>query len=329
MALAGFSGVFESQHHGPFNINFNFALFGQSYSLFIIGGSNLITLSNGITNWSASAHPWTSNLPYLNNYNKNAISLGFQLLEREPNDGSAIWYQTIGPPGQRRLVVSYCNVSQGLALSHPQCYPFRVTNQVILYEGSNVIEFHTRHMPASPYCPTADAGPDNAVQGLYYYNDANNTAYQVYSPGRAPGDNWGATGGSYTSRRFTPIPNAPYYKVDTIPYKPWNTIASIDTNAYRWYNAQGALVGQGPHLNAIATAPAGQEATFYVVKYMGAAGCDTVCDFTDTFWVHFAESRSTIEASICEGESYSFLGQTYYTAGNYDTVLVNHLGCDS
>jgi gliding motility-associated-like protein len=332
-------------------IGFNFAFFGRSYSLFRPGMDNIICLYDPpyTGNGQTGAHPWSNMSIGINLNLKNAILLGFQDLNIDiiPDDVTKVRYQKIGPPGSRKLVVDYCQMKQnsyaGGGVSQA-CSTNMVTNQVILYEGSNIIEFHTKNMPASLVCPPSSAGPDNAVQGLYYY-DPNNVAHQVYTPGRGPGDNWGAVGGQYTARRFTPIPNPPYYQVDTIPYNPWHIIGhveftsytppysyivhTIDTHAFYWYDAQGTFVSQGATLNAAAAAPPGQNHTFFVVKYLGSAGCDTVSNLSDTFWVHFAEDSTIIDTTVCAGLPFSFLGNVYTQPGTYDTVLSNRLGCDS
>lgn len=229
----------------------------------------------------------------------------------------------------------FCNlVQEG---SHPP-YPFvdcsgnKVTNYVILYEGSNIIEIHTVNMPGSTVCPYPNNSSltysnSTGVQGLRYVK--NNVVNEVFSPGRGPYDYWGHTGGQYTSRRFTPIPNYPFYQVDTIPFQNWDVIDYVDSNAFFWYDANGVLVGQGPVLNAPATAPNGQDSTFFRVNYTGPSGCNANANFNDTFWVHFYDDYTLIDTAICQESTYNFLGKIVTAPGTYDTLFVNNNGCDS
>lgn len=252
--------------------------------------------------------------------------------------GGTIRAQWLGAPGSKRLVVEYCRVAQENIILSPNLPPWpvcdtnRVTNQIILYEGSNIIEIHTKHLPGSTICPGNNAYHEpqtSAVQGLYYYDDTTGTALEVYSPGRGPGDGWGLVGAQYTARRFSPIATAPYYQVDTIPYAPWPIIDTVDSTAFYWYNAQGQLVAQGPTLSAVADAAAGADSTFFVVEYLGPAGCDTVAGFKDTFWVYFAERDTTVAVWVCEGSSYSYFDKELTAPSVYDTVLQSSMGCDS
>jgi len=64
----------------------------------------------------------------------------------------------------------------------------------------------------------------------------------------------------------------------------------------------------------------------YSAKLVNAVGCDS----TATLVLNIKNpSTSTTNASICLGDSYSFNGKTYTTAGTYSAKLVNAVGCDS
>src|SRR5690606_11039573 len=317
-------------------LGFSFMFFGKPYTDFRVAANNFINLCNGPGYFLMSTHYAYSGLvPHINNYYKTALMLGMQDLNSIL--GGAIRAQWLGAPGSKRLVVEYCRVAQENNITspippNPVCDTNRVTNQIILYEGSNIIEIHTKHLPGSTICPGNNAyyEPQNsAVQGLYYYDDTTGTALEVYSPGRGPGDGWGLVGAQYTARRFSPIATAPYYQVDTIPYAPWPIIDTVDSTAFYWYNAQGQLVAQGPTLSAVADAAAGADSTFFVVEYLGPAGCDTVAGFKDTFWVYFAERDTTVAVWVCEGSSYSYFDKELTAPSVYDTVLQSSMGCDS
>jgi hypothetical protein len=64
----------------------------------------------------------------------------------------------------------------------------------------------------------------------------------------------------------------------------------------------------------------------YAVHLVNAVGCDS----TATLQLSVREpSGSTTTASICRGESYTFNGKAYTTAGTYEVHLINAVGCDS
>jgi len=57
-----------------------------------------------------------------------------------------------------------------------------------------------------------------------------------------------------------------------------------------------------------------------------AAGCDSIVTTNLTF---FQPLTSSVQASICAGESYMFGGQSYSTSGSYADTVQNAAGCDS
>jgi len=80
--------------------------------------------------------------------------------------------------------------------------------------------------------------------------------------------------------------------------------------------------GQNYTFNGVTYAAAGT----YAAHLTNAVGCDS----TATLILAVKEpSSSTTTASICRGESYTFNGTTYSTAGTYTTHLTNAVGCDS
>ena len=64
----------------------------------------------------------------------------------------------------------------------------------------------------------------------------------------------------------------------------------------------------------------------YVAHLTNVAGCDSTATLVLTLK---ATSASTTTASICAGNSYSFNGTTYTTAGTYVAHFANAAGCDS
>jgi trimeric autotransporter adhesin len=64
----------------------------------------------------------------------------------------------------------------------------------------------------------------------------------------------------------------------------------------------------------------------YVKHLINAAGCDSTATLKLTIKV---PTSSTTNVAICRGESYSFGGVVYNTAGTYVKHLINKAGCDS
>ncbi len=65
----------------------------------------------------------------------------------------------------------------------------------------------------------------------------------------------------------------------------------------------------------------------HTISYSFAGPCGT--SDTQTITVHPTQVNTPIVASICEGESYSFGGQTFTTSGSFQVTFQNIFGCDS
>lgn len=318
---AAFSGqvsglAVDDRFTDTIKIGFPFTFFGNTYTMCTASDNNFvsfdITRANQHSNyqWFGPGSPAFSTGEVY-----NSICLGF--LDAFLPESGVIRYQTFGNPGSRRCIIEWCKVAK-----YSGCSPNRFTNQVILYEGSNVIEIHTTDMPGTPTCPTTDAG--RAVQGLI--SPGGTTT--IYTPGRAPNDLWGATGGTNKVVRFTPTGPTTYDLDSTIAFNPWVIIPTANTSNLTWY-AEGE-----PNLpiatGACASVITNTNTNYYVVKYDGGAGCDGgVQHFSDTVRIHFGTAYNTVTNEICAGTTFSWFGRNLFLAGNYDTVLKTARGCDS
>lgn len=306
------------------NIGFPFNFYGQTYTQCLTSGNNFITFNLSYVGLSSS---WTWPAATGNGQVDNAILLAFQDLDL--NYGGNIQYQTYGSPGSRKFVVQYCDVPK---YGGAACNAIRVTNQVILYEGSNIIEFHTQSMPGSPGCPSTN-GTANAIQGVRWMSPTG--LNEVYTPNRGPADMWGNVGGTNTSRRFTPTTaagGAVTYTVDSIPFDPWNIIQFSNSPLLTWYDANGNFLHQGPSLTTtVNNPPPPATGTFFIVEYTGPAGCDNQTTFTfrDTVNVRFSDIKTYVNAEMCAGATYDFYGRTLFSPGVYDTTFTSQIGCDS
>lgn len=150
----------DDSQDGPFPIGFTFCFFGNQYTQFWLGSNGWISFSGGQPNtFTSAAIPNTgANIP------KNCIMGPWQ--DWHPGIGGQIRYQTIGTAPCRRLVVSWTNVPMY------SCTNLNGTFQIILYEGTNIIE---NHITNKPNCPSWAGG--TAVQGIH--NLAGTVAFVV------------------------------------------------------------------------------------------------------------------------------------------------------
>src|SRR5690606_24664814 len=99
------------------------------------------------------------------------------------------------------------------------CHNLKITTQIILYEGSNIIEIYTTNLdPIVGSCPSASLGSYGlVVQGLR--DMTGGTA--IYTPGRDPLGNWGTLGDNNDAVRYTPDSTNNYLVDTTIAFNPW------------------------------------------------------------------------------------------------------------
>lgn len=160
--------------HGPFNIGFTFAFFGNNYTQFYVGSNGWIGFSAGQTTGYTAQFIPNAGSP------RNAILADWEDLLP---GGANIYYQTLGTAPNRRLVVSFNNVP------HYGCRSNIHNFQFVLYETTNVIDINT---VTKPLC-----GSNNATQGLV--NSDNSKVVPV--DGRNASQ-WSVTVGE--TKRFTP-----------------------------------------------------------------------------------------------------------------------------
>src|SRR5690606_17511760 len=221
-----------------------------------------------------------------------------------------IRFQTFGAAPNRVFVVEFCKTPLF------SCSQMLVTDQMVIYEGSNIIE---HHIGDKPTCLNWQQG--TAIQGLI----GNNGGDEVFVPGRGTINTpWTV---ALDGRRFTPDgPNN--YIVDSIPYNPRIIIPGVDSTDLIWYEEGNPIpIGTGASISVTPTA----EINYYVAEITGQNGClgDSTYSFFDTVFIYYATTYDTINASICLGESYNFYGKEIYTPGQYDTLFSSAMGCDS
>jgi N-acetylneuraminic acid mutarotase len=117
-------------------IGFSFSFFGNTYTSFNISSNGFIGFSPGTWHGCCSGYP----IPSADGLN-NLIAAAWTDLY--PLGGGGVFYETRGRAPDRYLVVAYEHL--------PWYRDFgtnAVTTQIILYEGTNVIEIHTTNQSA-------------------------------------------------------------------------------------------------------------------------------------------------------------------------------------
>lgn len=134
---------------GMLPIGFSFCFYGNTYTNFYIGSNGWISFSAGqpATFTSAPIPSTAFGVP------KNCIMGPWQ--DWHPGVGGQIRYQTQGTAPCRRLVVSFTS------LPFFSCTSTLGTFQIVLYEGTNIIE---NHITNKPNCAWAGG---TAVQGIH------------------------------------------------------------------------------------------------------------------------------------------------------------------
>ena len=168
----------DDQVSGSFPIGFTFCFFGNTYTNFHVGSNGWISFSAGQpTTFTSAALPSAAgNVP------KNVIMGPWQ--DWHPGVRGQIRYQTQGTAPCRKLVVSFTGVP------FFSCTSTFGTFQIVIYEGTNVIENHITNKGS---CGWAGG---TAVQGIQ--NITGTVAFTV--PGRNS-TNWTTTNNAW---RFTP-----------------------------------------------------------------------------------------------------------------------------
>lgn len=286
------TGTCDDQYSPVINIGFTFQFFGVNYTQLLLGTNSVITFNLG----SASGYcPWpiSANCPSAGNPT-NSIMFPWQdnLPTRPP---AKIWYKTIGVAPNRVFVVEFLDV-QAYSCGAANCYG----NQVMLYEGTNVIETHMFHKQA---CTGWNSG--RGIHGIQ--NNGGTIAYIV--PGRngldppwyvnqppfvAPPNSPGPEG-----RRWTPTGGSTY-AMAVIPFSPVYMPTTLPAPAtITWNVSGGGSVGTG---TSVTVSPA--STTDYVVTIPMSGTCAAL-NFRDTVRVNMGVLPLTTSPTqtICIGDT--------------------------
>jgi len=291
------------------NIGFPFVFYGDTVTQCIISPNNFITFDLSLAG-DHSAYQYNDAVS--NGEVDNAIMFPFHDLDMStatlnPNPGS-INYQTFGSAPNRKFVVEFCHVPLWSCPSVPL-----VTDQVILYEGSNIIEMHITSKPSG-----CGSWGGTGIEGLKHGSTTD------LVPGRdVVNVNWSAAN---DARRFTPN-GTTGYTLDSIPFNPQPIIPDVDASDIVWY-AEGNPTPMDTGSSVTVTASG---SVHYYVATITGESCNDTSDFTysDTSFVHMGTVHDTMNVDICQGETYTFYNQVLNQSGQYDTSFSTVGGCDS
>ena len=272
---------------GTVNLGFTFNFYGQNYTQCVIGSNGLVSFN---TNQANTYCPWSLTGGPLPNAiitgARNSAMLTYQ--DINPSLGGQIQYQSIGTAPNRKFVVLYKDI-----------YMFSCTQQcnymaIILYETSNVVEYHIGN---KPICNTWNSGL--AIQGTE--NNAMTVAHTT------PGRNNTVWGANQDGRRYTPTSpaNTNAYTVTQIPYLMVNSPGS--NFVWNACNAAGTVLATFPYNNGVLNLPSTNPN--YAIPagtsgyYLSGSACGTSIGSitSDTTWLTVANPTVTATSTpdIC------------------------------
>jgi uncharacterized repeat protein (TIGR01451 family) len=168
----------DDVYSGVIPIGFNFDFYGNTYNSVLISTNGYLSFDLSL---SGLFSPWqTYALPDINMI-YNAIMAPWQ--DINPMLGGEIRYQVNGTAPFRRFVVSYYQIPMF------SCTSLLFSQQIILYETTNVIETHIFDKPICPTWPNVN--PGGAIHGIVDQTGANylivpgrnNTAWTAQNEG--------------------------------------------------------------------------------------------------------------------------------------------------
>lgn len=248
---------------------FSFCFFGNEYTQIVVGANGLISFNTAYANqfcpWSYSDSVPSANLPL------NSIFGAYH--DIDPSVCGSIYYAILGTAPCRTFVVNYDQVC------HYECNSLKTTQQIVLYETTNVIEVYIQNKPT---CGLWNSG--NAIVGIQ-----NSTGTQGYTPN---GYNTGGWTVSNMGFRFTPN-GAPAYTLE-------------------WYQGPTLLATNTPTINVCPST-----STMYTAKVTyNTCNVASVVTVTDDIWVNVTgiPTGANSNSPICEGQTLQLQSQGGYVS---------------
>ena len=281
------------------NIGFNFDFYGNTYNKCVISENGYITFDTLVANGN-TPYSITVPLPNPGSDPENAIMAPWHDLYVPA--GGGIYFGTTGIAPNRIFLVTWCLVPMY------SCNVDLFTAQIVLYEGSNIIEMFIKD---KPLCLAWNGGA--AVQGLV---DATSTNFDiVIDPTSGLSRNfplqWTAIneGWQFISSGVTS------YTINAIPYSP------IIAGSVSWSDSAGNILGTG---SSVSVTP------LVTSKYFATmiSNCSGV--ILDSITITIDISNNSFDTIYADSMVFSpidtgvFVNQTYTVAG-CDTAFVDSI----
>jgi hypothetical protein len=280
--------IADDMWSSPISLPFSFSFYGNSYSQCIISTNGSIGFNMTYANWWSSWWNWIYTQPNIwpadirNTFGGPWIDLYL------PISGTCR-YATVGTAPNRIFVVEFCNASYWWCW-----YTYYFSGQMLLYEGSNVLETHIIDRP--PGCWWI--GSSHAIHSTE--NSSGTVAAVV--PGRNAPDVWStATEG----KRWTWNTSTLNYDITSITYNPVPYYRS-SSDTTRWYNSSNVLVGTGATYTVPSSLPVGTHVYYATITASRCAGTILYTAY-DTVTVYPANlpAPTASNDTICIGQSTS------------------------
>ncbi|RYD97019.1 MAG: hypothetical protein EOP54_12110, partial [Sphingobacteriales bacterium] len=301
---------FDDRFSSTINIGFPFVFYGQTVTQCLISENNFITFDLSFANSQSANYTYNTSL----NSGELTRSIMFPYQDLDVSFGGVIRYMTVGQAPNRRFVVEFCEV----VYYSTSCHNLRTRNQLVLYEGSNVIEMHLGQVAQCNGWPTANPN-GHAVQGI------RGNGNQQFVTGRGPNSApWTVNSTTPQSYQFVPS-GANSYTISTVAYDPAAFILQ-NQGTYSWYSGNAST----PFANTVCAAITPDTAIdYYVVKYTGIVGCGATGQTTlfDTVKVNYQPVQAVKPLSYCASQLPATWNGSTISAGassnaHYDTVMV-------
>jgi gliding motility-associated-like protein len=354
----GISTTTDDIYSTGITIPFCFSFFGNSYTTLYIGSNGNITFNPAM---SGAYDPWSISGPLPgSNCNATYDAIMSPWCDIYPPGGGTIKYYTTGTAPCRAFVISYNDLTMFLPGSY--CTGIRETSQIVLYETTNIIDIYiSNHQGCTSWnSGFAVTGIEN-LSGTTFYTapGQNGTVFTVtnqgwrFSPTGTPTTwsfSWiGPSGSVGTGTSVTVCPTSTtIYTVTGTTTAPCGVYTTSTTSTATVVSAVVSISGpssvcQGNTINLTTTGTGGSwsslSTSIATVSTTGVVtgvtpGTTTItysvggCSNTKVITVNPTYTQ-TLNASICNGQTYTFGGTTYTLPGTYPHTFTTIHGCDS
>lgn len=152
----------DNSYLGPFPVNFDFVMYGQTYTQFYISCNGFISFGSGVS--GSYNYP----IPYQYDSVNNIVAPFWDdlVVDDWPYNTGAVYYETIGASPNSQLVVEYYQVSRDY-------YYNLMTFEIILNETGEIwFQYLTMNSEAGSSATVGIENVDGTVGHAYSYNEA-------------------------------------------------------------------------------------------------------------------------------------------------------------